>query len=73
MTTYEILCLIILIVTHVAMYHLGKASADPVPSDNAWLAFKCYTVDKQFEYQKWLDERENQHADETAEAAPSGD
>lgn len=67
MTTYEIVCMIGLIVTHAAMYYLGKSDAKP--SDNAWLAYKCHAVDKHYEHERWLKE----HAEKTEGAAPSGD
>ena len=72
MTIYEIVCMIGLIITHAAVYNLGK-SAVFEPSDEAWLEAKKYSLDRALEYYKWLEERKNHHADETETAAPSGD
>lgn len=67
MSMYEIVCLIGLVVTHAAMYYLGKSDAKP--SDEAWVAVQCHSIDKRFEHERWLKER----ADETAKTASSSD
>lgn len=72
MTIYEIVCMIGLLITHAAMYHLGKSTVFE-PSDEAWIEVKKHALNKQIEYWKWLDERKERHADEADAAAPSGD
>lgn len=66
MEWYEIFCFVILVITHACAYYWG---ANGKPSDNAWLAVQCHYIDKRFEHERWLKE----HADETEEAAASGD
>lgn len=72
MTAYEIFCLIALIVTHAAMYMLGRATVFE-PSDEAWVEVKKHTINKQIEYWKWLEERKTKHAEKTEGAAECGD
>jgi len=64
MDTYEILCMIALIITHAGMYYLGKTASVEV---------RKHAIDKQIEYWKWLEERKDRHAQETESAAQGGD
>ena len=63
---YEIVCMIGLIITHVAVYNLGK-STDFEPSDEAWLNARRYAIDKYYEHKRWLEERVDVFVDEAVE------
>lgn len=64
MTIYEIVCMIGLIITHAAVYHLGK-STEFEPSDEAWLSARRYAIEKYYEHKRWLAERLDVYVDET--------
>ena len=61
MSISDLLWLVALVITHAIAYMLGKTeSPEPFrPTNEAWVAVQCHSIDKQYEYIKWL--RENGH------------
>jgi hypothetical protein len=58
----EFLGLIVLAITHAAVYCLGKNDGlAQLPDENAWVEVEKYTVDKRFEHLRWIEERKNHH------------
>ena len=61
MISSELIWLIALLTSHFAAYYMGTIHAtpeSPAPSNEAWLAAKCHEIDRQFEFAKWVKERE---------------
>ena len=61
MSISDLLWLVALVITHAIAYMLGKTESPETfrPTNEAWVAVQCHSIDKQYEYIKWL--RENGH------------
>lgn len=56
------LWLIIVAITHAAVYCMGKRDGvESMIDDDAYITLKKYEVDKRFEHLRWLEERKNHH------------
>lgn len=65
MNLHDLICFGILVATHAIAYYMGKADApEPYkPNNEAWVAVQCYALDKQYEHQRWLNERDGSTAE----------
>lgn len=58
----DLIWLVALCITHAVAYYMGKNDGnEETHDDDAWEAVKKYEIDKQFEYIRWLKEREEKH------------